>query len=336
MNKVSIIIPVYNSYKNLNRCLDSVINQTYKNIEIIIINDGSTDRSLDILNEYKKKDNRIKVYTIKNSGVSYARNYGIKKSNGEYIMFIDSDDYIELNMVEKMMNSLVSNKVDIVRCNNFVEEKTNYVESYYLKNKLVNKIDSNIISDIITSKLLTYCCVLLVKKDVLLKTNLFNVDLKIYEDRVFYLELFLKAKNVYFMEDVLYHYVTNNNGCTKSNKNITRHLFDTINGWKIINDILEKENYNELIIILNTKYLYMIIGYLFASYKYNTKKFKEIYNKVIKDDNFNKILCLYNDKEFSLYVKLCIYLLKNNKYTFLKIVYFFRKIISYIKDIIKK
>lgn len=337
MSKISIIVPVYNSSKYLNKCLDSIINQSYKNIEIICINDGSTDKSLDILNEYKKIDDRVCVYTIKNSGVSCARNYGIKKSSGKYIMFIDSDDYIELDMIDRMMGTLLDEKVDIVRCNNFVEyfDKT-IIEEYYLKNKLINKIDSNIIDDIITSKLLTYCCVLLVKKDILMKTNLFNTNLKIYEDRVFYLELFLKAKSIYFMEDVLYHYVINNSSCTQSYKNVTNHLFDTIKGWKIIDDILKDNNFDDLKIVLNTKYLCMIMGYLFASYKYNTKGFSKIYNKVITNDDFNKIICLYDDREYSLYIKTSIFLIKNNKYVFLRFIYFIRKILSYMKDIIKK
>lgn len=102
--KVSVIIPVYNPGELLRNCLDSVINQSLANIEIICVDDGSTDNSLDILNEYAKKDSRIKIYTQNNKGAGTARNKGIEKSNGEYIIFLDSDDWIEKDMCEQLYN----------------------------------------------------------------------------------------------------------------------------------------------------------------------------------------------------------------------------------------
>lgn len=91
---ISVIIPVYNTADYLPRCLDSVINSDYRNLEIICVNDGSTDNSLDILNEYAEKDSRIRVITITNGGVSNARNVGIESSSGEFIAFVDSDDWV--------------------------------------------------------------------------------------------------------------------------------------------------------------------------------------------------------------------------------------------------
>lgn len=103
MKLVSIIIPVYNSEKYIDRCINSIVNQTYKDIEIILIDDGSSDRSIDIINNYVNKDNRIKVYTQKNAGPSSARNYGLDVSTGDYVMFVDADDYIDKTMVEEMI-----------------------------------------------------------------------------------------------------------------------------------------------------------------------------------------------------------------------------------------
>ena len=97
---ISIIVPVYNSYKYLNKCIDSLINQTKKEIEIIIINDGSTDDSEKIIKSYK--DDRIKYYKNKTQGIGKTRNFGIKKACGKFLMFIDSDDYIALDCCEKM------------------------------------------------------------------------------------------------------------------------------------------------------------------------------------------------------------------------------------------
>lgn len=111
---VSIIIPVYNSKKYIKKCLDSILCQTYKNIEIIAINDGSTDESLSILETYEKKTNIINVYTQENSGIAKTRNRGIKLAKGKYIMFIDNDDFIDEDYVEVFVNTIESNNADIV------------------------------------------------------------------------------------------------------------------------------------------------------------------------------------------------------------------------------
>ena len=97
---ISIIIPVYNVEKWLNKCIDSILVQSYKNFEIILVNDGSTDKSGDICDKYSKEDNRIKVFHNKNKGLSYSRNFGVKNSNGKYVMFVDSDDFIsDINII---------------------------------------------------------------------------------------------------------------------------------------------------------------------------------------------------------------------------------------------
>ena len=115
--KVSIIIPVYNSERTLERCLDSVINQTYKNIEILIVNDGSKDKSLEIMKEYQKKDNRIMVINQENKGLSGARNAGLDKATGEYVTFIDSDDYIKANLIKDTIEIFNRYNCDVVRNN---------------------------------------------------------------------------------------------------------------------------------------------------------------------------------------------------------------------------
>ena len=103
---ISVIVPVYNVKNYLEKCLDSIINQTYKNLEIILINDGSTDESLDICYMYEKKDNRIKVYNQENHGLSYTRNRGIEIARGKYIGFVDSDDVISPFMYEFLYKAI--------------------------------------------------------------------------------------------------------------------------------------------------------------------------------------------------------------------------------------
>lgn len=111
MEKVSIIIPVYNSEKYIKRCIDSILNQTYKNLEIILINDGSVDKSIDILNLYKKENENIIVIDKKNEGVSISRNLGIEMATGKYIMFMDNDDYIEENYIGEYVNNISDNDI---------------------------------------------------------------------------------------------------------------------------------------------------------------------------------------------------------------------------------
>ena len=112
--KVSVIIPVYNAEKYLHECLDSIVNQTLKEIEIICVNDGSTDNSLSILEEYRQKDNRITILTQENKGAGAARNAGLNIAKGEYLSFLDSDDYFDYTMLNKAYNKAVENNTDIV------------------------------------------------------------------------------------------------------------------------------------------------------------------------------------------------------------------------------
>ena len=110
---ISIIVPIYNVENYLEKCIESILNQTYKNIEIILIDDGSKDNSKNICKKYVDYDNRVKYYYKENGGLSSARNYGIEKSKGNYLMFIDSDDYIDSDMVEKLYDAIIKNNVDI-------------------------------------------------------------------------------------------------------------------------------------------------------------------------------------------------------------------------------
>lgn len=114
MIKVSIIIPVYNSYEKIDKCIESIVNQSYKNIEVLLINDGSQDKTLLKLRKYEKKYSFIKVIDKENEGVSKTRNLGIKKSSGKYIMFIDNDDYIDKEYVEVYLKAIEEFDGDVV------------------------------------------------------------------------------------------------------------------------------------------------------------------------------------------------------------------------------
>ena len=115
MYKVSVIVPIYNVERYLDRCLTSIINQTYKNLEIILVNDGSTDNSREIAKGYTTLDNRVKLYDKQNGGLSDARNYGINKATGDYVLYVDSDDWLDITMINTMIEEVKKYNADVVQ-----------------------------------------------------------------------------------------------------------------------------------------------------------------------------------------------------------------------------
>jgi len=136
---ISVIVPVYNVEKYLDKCIESIIDQTYKNLEILLIDDGSTDNSGKMCDEWGKKEKRIKVYHKKNGGLSDARNYAILKAKGEYLSFIDSDDWIEKNMYEKLISGCIKNNKDIGCCN-----RVRVYEQYSKNETIIDKDEKNV------------------------------------------------------------------------------------------------------------------------------------------------------------------------------------------------
>ena len=166
--KVSIIIPVYNVEQYLPKCLDSIINQTLKDIEIICINDGSTDNSLSILKEYASKDDRMIIIDKENKGQGIARNLGIKKAKGKYIGFVDPDDWVDIQMFEKMYNQAQKLNSEIVICDlvKYQEWNEKYTKFYfhieakntYKSKKIYLKTNENIDKKIFNKTLLVAPC----------------------------------------------------------------------------------------------------------------------------------------------------------------------------------
>ena len=142
---ISIIMPIYNSENFIKESLNSLINQTFKNFEIICVNDGSTDNTLKILKEFKKKDKRIHIITQNNMGAGFARNVGMKKAKGDYLMFLDSDDIFEQKMLEELFMTIIINNVDVVICNskNFNSENNSFEKNYNISKKKINKTFSS-------------------------------------------------------------------------------------------------------------------------------------------------------------------------------------------------
>ena len=208
MADISIIIPAYNAEKYINKCLDSLIEQTKKEIEIIVINDGSKDNTEKLIKEYT--DSRIKYYKNTNHGIGYTRNYGIEKAKGKYIMFLDSDDYVENDICEKLYIKARSNDLDIVLCDFFKEYENGNIEEIHtpeFKDASL-KDNPNIITEYLSPWAKLYSTKLL--KDNNIK---FVENLK-YEDAPFVIEAFDKAKKIGKINECLVHYMIHGNSET--------------------------------------------------------------------------------------------------------------------------
>lgn len=209
--KISVIIPVYNVEKYLRKCLDSVINQTYTNLEIICVNDGSPDNSLAILKEYATKDERIIVIDKENGGVSSARNKGLEIATGEYISFIDSDDWLELNLYElAIAEYLKDSEIDIVTWSANVIDNRN--ASKYFINSQTNRHHYNLqgkhpVSKQIFNRVLAAPWANLFRMDFIKELKLSFVHYTLGEDVAFLSMYYLKVKNVCFISENLYNYV---------------------------------------------------------------------------------------------------------------------------------
>lgn len=212
---ISVIVPVYNVEQYLRQCLDSIINQTYRNLEIILVDDGSTDNSGAICDEYEQIDERVKVIHKENGGVSSARNAGLDActSGGDYIAFVDSDDWIEYNMLEELYKEMIRINGDIIVCGYYIDQQDNtYINSNTKKTFVGN---DNILKNCFYNKNFPNAlgCKLYNKK-------IFNKirfpEGKLYEDMLIILDVLEKASVVHIMPRVFYHYRQQSNSIMNS------------------------------------------------------------------------------------------------------------------------
>ena len=261
--QVSIIVPVYNVENYIERCLNSLVNQTFKDIEIITINDGSTDKSLELLNKYAKEDIRISVIDLGDEGVSYCRNLGIEKANGKYIMFVDSDDWIDSSMVEVMYKKAEENKLDLVMCSYIREFKDHSKEKIFnlpqeiiykedkVKNELLRKLVGPIKEELSNPEMLDALCTVwgkLYRADILKENKIKFVDLKKIgsaEDTLFNIFTFNYLKKVMFLNKSMYHYWRDNPKSVTSQYNPKlkeqRKVF-----FKYISDFIKENNFEQV------------------------------------------------------------------------------------------
>lgn len=286
MIKVSIIIPIYNTKKYLKKCIDSVINQSEKNIEILLINDGSKEKIEDIINLYN--DSRIKYFKRSNHGIGKTRNFGIEKSKGDYIMFVDSDDYILPKCVEMLYKKAIETNSDLIvsdfyeeRNGNFKEINFNDFEVSSLKEKptIINEINLG-------------PCNKLYKKELIINNNIkFEENLK-YEDAPFVCKSFMYAKRISKINEKLFVYVIHEKSETTT---IDKRIFDILDICDLIIKELSKFDYlkeikTNLIVMILSDYMMKqrFVGSKKARKKFINKSFDKLNNF---DRNWKK--CTY-------------------------------------------
>lgn len=282
MVKVSIIVPVYNVEKYLEKCLDSLVNQTMKDIEIIVVNDGSPDNSQKIIDKYiKKYPKLIKGYVKENGGLSDARNYGIEIAKGEYIGFVDSDDYVEPTMFEKLYKKAKENDFDIAVCDvNLVGNSEAYISSevssdIYQKNDVKKQMIN--IYPVAWNKIY--------KKTLFNKKTMFKKGVW-YEDVEFLYRLFPYIKSIGVIKEALINYVDREGAITKTFDN---RLYNYIDNW---NGIIEFYKVNGFYDEYKNELEYCYVRYLFATFiknaaKFDKKNYKIAVEKAIQNVEHN-------------------------------------------------
>lgn len=237
--KVSVIIPVYNAEKFLKKTINSVLSQTYSNLEIILINDGSTDNSRLICENFKKADNRIKLINKENAGVSSARNDGINLATGTYITFVDSDDYINRNFIESAINIFKSKKVDLVKFNFYKKGKHFKLKHYYSLpiNEKIASNDIRIKNIVFNSDDLCPCWGIVYKSSIAKKIR-FDKNIKVGEDFLYVINYLKNSKTLFISNERYYYYVINQSSVTHS-FNLKKNIIKTENAL-YVNKNVEK------------------------------------------------------------------------------------------------
>lgn len=291
--KVSIIIPVYNGEKFIKKCIESILKQTYQNYEIIIINDGSTDRTKETIESLKNE--KLKLYNIKNAGVSNARNYGMNQANGDYILFVDADDEIDNKTLEILVNKQKEYKVDIIRYNGYIQDEKGNFEKLEMpidNNTIINsKKDLKKIIKLINGSLRCYSPLLFIRNSDIIQ---FDSSLTYLEDKLFYLQNMTNGdKKILFIDEMLYYYNYNKRSKTKDINNFKNNILDMLEATKKIDSVVKKlgDRSNITNCSLLSLFIYRI-EYLANISKY--KEFKIVMDALFKINEFKQLIDMDN------------------------------------------
>ena len=319
MDLISVIIPMYNAEKFIGKLLNSIKLQTYHNLEVIIVDDGSTDKSLKIANEFALRDNRITVISSMHVGVGNVRNIGIERAKGQYITFLDADDYIENDMYEKIMGKIKELNINMLRCNYIKEDVNGKVLTSSnnlldLANKELkdNEIKTKLLSYIFEDKLPTYMPIVIAKTELIKNKIKFRTDISFMEDLIFFIELILSAKRIYFYDYKCYHYVSNVCSSTKSRNRLISNCYDSIKIIHLLEKILEENNIDDAI-YQKVYYVYSCIFIKFMVRIFDVNdKYTISYDKMVEIIRETQIKDIIKKADFSICPNKSIKLIANH------------------------
>lgn len=276
--KVSVIIPVYNSEKFLKKCLESILYQSFKEIEIIIINDGSTDGSLKIIEQFMLEDERIILINQKNQGVSVSRNKGIKMAKGEFLLNVDSDDWIEKEYIEVLYKKALEKDLDIVISDIYFEYLTKkgfILKDLYLKEGEI--ITGNDYCNIFIEKNFHgYSCNKLIKKSLYVDNNIYyRKEISVLEDAEVILKLGYYAKRIGKINGIFYHYLQHSHSTSK--KMTEKKVMDIKDVLEKLIDFFDDEEKKKKLQLIKIEKSLLGIKYL------NNKKYAIVKNEILKE-----------------------------------------------------
>lgn len=291
MVEVSIIIPVYNAERYLRRCLDTIVNQTFKNLEIILINDGSTDNSLNIMNQYKRKHKNIEIINQQNSGQGEARNKGMSIAKGNYITFADADDWLSEDYVEVLYETIKNNNADISVCNMIMVMSKTFKEIKSMKFPKSELNGDEAVRDLLQDKeLKSYPWGKLYKKSIFLENNIIFPARMFYEDLGIIFQAFYYCSKIALVNEYCYYYFQSEESSTRAPNPKTIH--DRIKALTMVKEfLLNKKSMDKY----ENEYNHFCLFHLYIiCRKINTWKLHIDY-----EDMINNILNLINKDKIS-------------------------------------
>lgn len=316
--KISVIIPVYNVEKYISRCIDSILNQSYNNIEIIIVNDGSIDKSGFICDEYSKKYNNIKVFHTENSGVSSARNLGIDNSEGEYITFVDPDDYIEKDMYKILYDLIIKSKSEIAMTSFYYIKENDVIEAEDNSNNLIIFTKEEALRLYFKREKPFDSCFLwnkLFKRDLFKEVRL-DVELVIQEDSEVLIRLLNRINSIVYIGIPLYFYIIREGAATygKISKNKLTTDISLLKIYRYTQEYLPAYSsvaLSNYIICYFNIVIEIIKNYdeYGKCYEIIVRRLKDIYYEIMRDKKIvykyklHSTLILLNRKLYRLYIK---------------------------------
>lgn len=305
---ISIIVPIYNVEKYLDRCIESLVNQTYKEIQIILVNDGSTDNSKYICDKWKKIDQRIEIINKNNGGLSSARNTGIERVEGDYFLLVDSDDYIELDTCERFYNAFSRNDADLY-VGDYIQQNGNEIRNFNRPDLVSNKVMTSkefILHNINYNSWYAPSWLNLYKTSFFKENKLLFKENRVHEDVEIQLRLFLTANKIIYIDYAFYHYILRS-GSIMTQKKTEKYLQDTLlnyQGWRNdINKINDEELKNILLGFLAKYYLYSSRTLEYRNWNNSIISYKEAKKYAL--NNKEKIKSIVYNYFPNIYVLLC-------------------------------